>query len=65
MKLSEDQVDELTEAITGLMHHYIPNPNGSDYSCCFCYNSPPDYKSPLKHEDDCQGAKFLRWLGRG
>lgn len=50
-----NQLEKLQNELYSLMHHYNYNPDGSDYSCCFCGHQASINGETFKHRDDCLG----------
>ena len=62
IQLSDDQTEELSEAIISLMHNWHPRDNASDYCCEFCGNTASSNKGDITHGLYCKGQKFLDML---
>ena len=50
--------NELADELTNLMEFYSYNPNGSDYSCCFCRSQANTNNDSVIHSLDCLGQRL-------
>lgn len=63
--------EELRSTLADLMDHWHPDPDGADYRCELCGNSPRSVwdaeagryrQMPTEHESDCLGDRAVKAL---
>lgn len=62
----EELLDALRVDLAGLMDHYHPRPDTSDYVCSFCLQRASVNYAEIPHDEDCLGkllhkALWDRW----